>query len=162
MFGEALKLFPVRTKGPWLFAVCAIVLVGLAAAIAAAQKPDNQPPFSDFRGVRIGTPADEARKKLGSPKDKSTEQDFYLVNDNQAIQVYYDKAGTVNAISIDFMSGATGIPSCKDILGDEAAAKADGSVYKLNRYPKAGYWVSYSKTAGDSPMVSITMQRIDH
>jgi hypothetical protein len=162
MFGETLKLFPVRTNRPWLFAVCAVVFMGLAPWMAVAQKPDNSPPFSDFRGVRIGTPADEARKKLGSPKEKSAEQDFFMINDNEAVQVYYDKAGTVNAISIDFMNGATGIPSCKEILGDEAAAKADGSVYKMNRYPKAGYWVSYSRTAGDSPMVSITMQKIDH
>jgi hypothetical protein len=111
--------------------------------------------------VRIGTPVEEARKKLGSPKDKSAEEDFFMINDNLSVQVFYDKAGTVHAISINFMSGATGIPTCKEILGDEADAKSDGSIYKLNRYPKAGYWVSYSKTAGDSPLISVTMQRIE-
>jgi hypothetical protein len=58
------------------------------------------------------------------------------------------------------MSGANGIPTCKDVLGSEAEKKDDGSVYKLVRYPKAGYWVSYSRTAGNDATVTITMQKI--
>jgi hypothetical protein len=58
------------------------------------------------------------------------------------------------------MSGAREIPSCKDVLGADAEKKTDGSVYKLIRYPKAGYWVSYSRTAGSDATVTVTMQRI--
>ena len=125
-------------------------------------EPANQPAFSDFKGVRIGMTADEARKKLGSPKDKAADQDLYVFNDTQAVQVFYDKASAVTAISIDFYSGANGIPSAKEVLGTEADAKADGAVYKVMRYPKAGYWVSYSRTAGTTPTTTITMQKIDH
>ncbi|MFN2577948.1 MAG: hypothetical protein ABR607_09705 [Pyrinomonadaceae bacterium] len=107
-------------------------------------------------------PAEEARKKLGSPRDKGEDQDFYVFNDTQAVQVFYDKTKTVTAISIDFMSGASQIPVAKDIIGSEPEAKADGSAYKLVRYPKAGYWVSYSRTAGKEPTITITMQKIDH
>jgi hypothetical protein len=67
----------------------------------------------------------------------------------------------VSAISIDFMSGASAVPTAKEVLGTEPEAKADGSVYKMLRYPKAGYWVSYSRTAGSSPTTTITMQKID-
>jgi hypothetical protein len=134
----------------------------LAQRRTAAGEPENQPAFSEFKGVRLGMKTDEARKKLGSPTDKGAEQDFYVFNDTQAVQVYYDKAGVVNAISIDFMNGATAIPSAKEVLGAEAEAKADGSAYKMVRYPKAGYWVSYSRTAGSSPTITVTMQRIDH
>jgi hypothetical protein len=77
------------------------------------------------------------------------------------VQVFYDKAGVVTAISIDFMSGANAVPSAKAVLGTEAETKADGSVYKMLRYPKAGYWVSYSRTAGNSPTTTITMQKIE-
>jgi hypothetical protein len=28
------------------------------------------------------------------------------------------------------------------------------------RYPKEGYWVSYSRTAGDTPIISITIQKM--
>jgi len=169
MFGVTFKLFPSRTIRPWLAFAGSFLLVALTPAASRAQKSsaldseqDIRPAFSDFKGVHIGMPAVEARKKLGSPRDKSAEQDFYLFNDSQAVQVFYDKAGTVTAISIDFMSGASGIPSCKEVLGAEAQAKPDGSVYKLLRYPKAGYWVSYSRTAGNSPTITITMQKIEH
>jgi hypothetical protein len=127
---------------------------------AQADEPESHPVFTEFKGVRLGMSADEARKKLGTPRDKSAEQDFYVFNDTQAVQIFYDKAGAVTAISIDFMTGASSIPSAKDVLGTEADTKPDGSVYKMLRYPKAGYWVSYSRTAGDSPTTTITMQKI--
>ena len=128
----------------------------------APDEPENRPAFSDFKGVRIGMKADEARKKLGSPQSKADDQDLYVFNDTQAVQVFYDKASAVSAISIDFYSGANGIPSAKEVLGTEADARADGSLYKMLRYPKAGYWVSYSRTAGNTPTTTITIQKIEH
>lgn len=137
-----------------------------AAGASVAQRPKTQdeesPRFAEFKGVRIGMAAEEVRKKLGSPRDKSDEQDFYMFNDNEAVQIFYDKAKTVSAVSIDFMSGASDIPAARDIVGAEPDTKADGSSYKMVRYPKAGYWVSYSKTAGSSPTITITMQKIEH
>jgi hypothetical protein len=137
-------------------------LVTLSGAAAThAQKADD-PLFSEFKGVRIGTPTDEARKKLGSPKEKGDEQDYFLLNDNQQVMVYYDKTTkTVTAISIDFMNGANQVPTPKQIIGSEIDSKADGSGYKLVRYPKAGFWVSYSRTSGKEPTISITIQKID-
>ena len=84
------------------------------------------------------------------------------INDAQVVQVYYDKATKkVTAISIDFMNGANQIPTAKEIIGSEIDSKADGSGYKVVRYPKAGYWVSYSRTAGKEPTTTITMQKIE-
>jgi len=153
-----------------VLSVCGLLLLMLAPAVSRAQKPraaaasadddEQQPSFGDFKGVRLGMTADDARKKLGTPQDKGVEQDFYVFNGNQAVQVYYDKSGLVTAISIDFMSGATGIPTPKEVLGVNAEPKPDGSIYKMIRYRKAGYWVSYNKGAGDSPTVTITMQKI--
>jgi hypothetical protein len=168
MFCVSPRLFPSRTSGLAFLAAGTLTFIVLAPITSRAQRnrapvedPENQPPvFTEFKGVRLGMSADDARKKLGSPRDKSAEQDFYVFNDTQAIQVFYDKAGMVTAISIDFMSGANSIPTAKEVLGTEAEKKPDGSVYKMLRYPKAGYWVSYSKTAGDSPTITITMQKI--
>ena len=170
MFCVSPGLFQGRTSRLTLLIVGALTFIVLAAGTSNAQRtrtpppaePEDQPAFVEFKGVRLGMTADEARKKLGSPKDKSAEQDFYVFNDTQAVQVFYDKAGAVSAISIDFMSGANGVPAAKAILGMEADTKADGSVYKMLRYPKAGYWVSYSRTAGNSPTTTITMQKIEH
>jgi len=106
--------------------------------------------------------AEEARKKLGSARDKTDEQDLYVYNETQIVQVFYDKKSGVTAISIDYMNGASGIPSAREVLGTEADAKPDGSVYKMLRYPKAGYWVSYSRTAGSEPTTTVTMQKIEH
>ena len=139
-----------------------LVLVILAPSSASAQRAENDPLFTDFKGVRIGMTADEARKKLGSPRDKGDEQDFYVFGETQAVQVFYDKTGKVSAISVDYMSGANGIPTAKEVLGAEADKKPDGALYKMIRYPKAGYWVSYSRTAGDSPTTTVTMQKIEH
>ena len=58
------------------------------------------------------------------------------------------------------MSGANGVPTAKDVLGADAETKADGSIHKVMRFPKAGFWVSYSRTAGNEPTVTITMQKI--
>ena len=166
MFRNSLRLSS-RSQGLIIF--CAAVIVALLAPIATqAQRSkgsvepadDNQPALTQFKGLRIGMAADEARKKLGSPREKSAEQDFYVFNDNEAVQISYDKKGSVNAIAIDFMNGSNGVPTAKDILGTDAEAKADGSVYKMVRYPKAGFWVSYSRTAGNDPTVTITMQKI--
>jgi hypothetical protein len=167
MFCVSPRLFQGRISGFALLVAGTLAFIMLAPATGRAQRnkapvdePENRPAFSEFKGVRIGMLAEESRKKLGNPRDKSAEQDFYIFNDNQAVQVFYDKAGAVSAISIDFMSGASPIPSPKEVLGGEAETKADGSLYKLLRYPKAGYWVSYSRTAGTSSTTTITMQKI--
>ena len=167
MFCVSPRLFQDRICGLALLVAGTLTFIMLAPITSRAQRnkapvdePENRPAFSDFKGVRIGMAAEESRKKLGNPRDKSPEQDFYVFNDNEAVQIFYDKAGAVTAISIDFMSGASGIPAAKEVLGTEADAKPDGSLYKLLRYPKAGYWVSYSRTAGNSPTTTITMQKI--
>ena len=162
-----LKLFSRQIQSLFIVSFAlAIVLLATAAANAQRSKgaldsaAESQPSVNQFKGVTIGMMADEARKKLGAPKEKSAEQDFYMIGDNEVLQVYYNKGGTVSAISIDFMSGASPVPNAKDVLGVEAEPKSDGSLYKLVRYPKAGYWVSYSRTAGSEPTTTITMQKI--
>lgn len=167
MFRVSLRLFSNQLKSVVLFS-CVVSVLLLTASTAAAQGSKGSlavggqvdtPDGFKFRGVKIGMATDDARKKLGSPREKSPEQDFYLFNENEAVQICYEK-GAVSAIAIDYMSGAQSIPSPKDVLGADADAKADGSIHKVVRYPKAGYWVSYSRTAGAEPTITITMQKI--
>jgi hypothetical protein len=159
------KLYPKRAGQLFLIAFGAVCFLTVGSTMPRAQRQrtqgEDQPLFVDFKGVHLGMPAEEARKKLGSPRDKSDEQDFYVFNDNEAVQIFYDKSKTVSAISIDFMTGAADIPQPKNVIGEEPDTKPDGSSYKMVRYTKAGYWVSYSKTAGTSPTITITMQKID-
>lgn len=167
MFCFSLRLLPNRACRLLLIVSAVLFFSAALRATPRAQRPrggqdEEHPLFADFKGVRIGMSADEARKKLGSPKDKGDEIDLYVFNDTQAVQIFYDKAKTIMAISIDFLEGGANAPPPKDVLGGEADARPDGSLYKMVRYPKAGYWVSYSKTAGNSPTVTITMQKIEH
>ena len=167
MFRVYPSLFSNHVKTLVLFSF-AMAVVLLTSSTSAAQRSkgaldspdDNQPGFNQFRGVKIGMAVDEARKKMGTPKDKSADRDDYLFNDNEAVTVVYDKKGTVSAISVDYLGGGNGVPTAKDIFGAEAEAKADGSIYKMVRYPKAGYWVSYSRTAGNEPTITIMIQRM--
>ena len=158
--------FHVKDSGLYLLAVVTVILLlplGLAAQkprVASAVMGEDGPAFSEFKGVRLGMTMEEARKKLGNPKDKSDEQDFYMFGEKMAAQILY-KTNKVVTISIDFIDGASEAPAPKDVIGDDVQPNPDGSMYKLVRYPKAGYWVSYNRTAGTSPSVSITMQKID-
>ena len=132
---------------------------GLAASAKAAPTPEKAS-YSGYKGVMIGLPAIEARKKLGDPKDKSDTQDFYVFSDNESAQVYYDTTKNVSLVSVSYVGKVEGIPSPKDVFGEDVATKVDGSVFKMVRYPKAGYWISYNRTAGDDPIVTITVQRL--
>ena len=134
-------------------------LLGMSA-MAQQKSKDDAPCFSDYRGAQIGMSITEARQKLGKPKEMADELDIYNFNDKESAQVYYDKSTQkVTAISVDYL-GATDAPECKKVTGTDADAKADGSKFKLVRYPKAGYWVSYNRTAGASPIITVTMQKI--
>jgi hypothetical protein len=147
-------------------ALMACTLLAFAGTIAAQTSRrsganDDEPIFREYRGVQIGWLTDDVRKKLGSPADKGEEQDFYIFGEKETAQILYDKAThKVIAISVDFTNGAQDVLTPQQVFGADIEAKADGSKYKLVRYPKAGYWLSYSRTAGDSPIITVTMQKL--
>ena len=158
----------LRSSKFWLLDRVLLVVITLTiAGVSQAQTTrtptagSDEPVFLEYRGVKIGWVADDVRKKLGNPADKGDEQDFYVFGEKETCQVLYDKATRqVTAISVDFMSGAQSVITPQQVFGSDIEAKPDGSKYKLVRYPKAGYWVSYSRTAGDSPIVTVTIQKM--
>ena len=139
-----------------------VALAQTTRAPAGAGKEDTSA-FHEYRGIQIGWLADDVRKKLGNPAVKGDEQDYYIfgVGEKERCQVLYDKATRkVTTISVDFMEGAPDMITPQQVFGADVETKADGSKHKLVRYPKAGYWVSYSRTAGDTPIVTITIQKM--
>ena len=153
----------------FVFAVAAASLLLLLASgnaqtprrSAAASGGDEEAgSFKEYRGVQLGMLADEVRKKLGAPKDKGDEQDFFVFGDSETAQIVYDKAHKVVTISADFLSAGASIPTAKQVFGAAVEAKADGSVYRMVRFTKAGYWVSYNRTSGASPLTTVTLQKI--
>ena len=126
----------------------------------ATPAPAAEPIYTDFKGVKIGTSRDDARKKLGSPQEKEKGQDFFALSDRQRARLYYDENGAVSAIIVTHVGKSADIPTPKAILGADVEPKQDGSMYQIVYYPKAGYWVAYSRTTGDEPLTMITMQKM--
>ena len=142
------------------FALTACIALPLFAEAHIQKKTEDEPLISEYRGVKIGWLAEDVRKKLGSPASKSDEQDYFTFGDKETVQILYDKTQKVVTISVDFQNGANGILTPQQVFGAEIEAKSDGSKYRMVRYPKAGFWLSYNRTAGDSPMISVTLQKM--
>lgn len=146
-----------------LFLICLMLFAGGVAEVAA-QTPQTAGGEKKgsyvYKGIVIGATAEDVRKKLGEPKDKSDAQDLYVFSEEESAQFLYDAAKTVSAIMITFTGKLTGAPTAKDVFGEDVAARADGGISKMVRYPKAGYWISYNKIVGDESMISIAMQKI--
>lgn len=163
-----IKLFMLAVG---IFALGSLISVNpqrLKPVPATAQKAitplpaGDQPLLREYRGVALGMTAQEVRRILGDPSDKSDEQDFYNFSETESAQVFYDAAGSVKAISAHFSGGsAASAPTPKTLFGEDAPPKADGSAFKLVRYLRAGCWVSYNRTAGDQPLVTVSMQKIN-
>jgi hypothetical protein len=149
------------TPPPRIFVVAlAALALCLLAPTASAQNGEARPAYRDYKGVTIGLTAAESRAKLGSPTEAGDTQDFYSVNDKQTVQVYYGADKKVSAVVVTYLDARADVPTPKTILGMDVEPKPDGSCYKMERYPKAGYWLSYSRTAGDSPLVVVTLSKI--
>jgi hypothetical protein len=129
----------------------------LLASRSFAQTP-QKPVFAGYKGVMIGAAMNDARTKLGSPRDKSDSEDYYVYSESESCQVLYGSDKTVRTISVNYMGKNS--PKPMDVLGMDVEAKADGSVNKKVEYPKAGFWISYLKTGGSDPMVVVTVQKM--
>jgi hypothetical protein len=158
-----------RTTGPIVKVLLQLAITLLLSNVAVAQTTkaslgsgkDDGPTFHEYRGIQIGWVADDVRKKLGEPVAKGDEQDYYVFGEKERAQILYDKkTRMVTTISVDFNTDAPDVITPQQVFGAEVETKADGSKHKLVRYPKAGFWVSYSRTAGDTPIITITLQKL--
>lgn len=131
-----------------------------AKSAATAPAAADAPAYHDYKGVAVGMSAAEARQKLGSPEEKSDQQDFFVFSEKESARVIYDAAKKVSAVAVTYLGADSGAPGAKQVFGEDIADKGDGSLHKMERYPKAGYWVSYSRTPSDPPMVTIMIQKM--
>ena len=161
----------ISKRGSSLAVITALVLLGASGPVAAAQVSGAAvsptpvasapgPHYEEFRGVRLGMTADEARERLGKPKDRDDAMDYYEFSDSQRARVYYDADKRVEAIIATYIGAEGGAPAPEAILGTAVEFASDGSGAKKIDYPAAGYWVAYSRTAGDQPFVMITMKKM--
>ncbi|HQZ82504.1 MAG TPA: hypothetical protein PLR83_04735 [Pyrinomonadaceae bacterium] len=151
-----------------------IVLFAAAGAVSAqssgaAAKPAATPPadrgkMSEFRGIRIGMEKNEVKKAIDKDPVVSDDSGFYYVfSDSESAQISLDDHKKVRAIAVMYSSVDASTPKLIDVLGKDATVKPadDGQVYDMVRYPEAGYWISYNRSGGDSPRVTIMIQKIE-
>lgn len=124
-------------------------------------KPVMMPVLEHYKEVKIGMTADEVRDKLGKAKIDDKDGFFYQIDDDEMAQIRLGKNKKVRLIAITYLKDNKNAPQFADVFGADVVAEsqADGSVYKRVRYPEVGYWITYSRTAGDKPIVTITMQK---
>ena len=103
---------------------------------------------------------DEVRKKVGNPNDKSEAMDLYIFSDDESAQFYYNASKTVTAIMITFAGDLKNAPTPTDVLGENVDAKQDGGIFKMMRFPKAGFWISYNRTPPPDAIVNIAIQKM--
>jgi hypothetical protein len=118
----------------------------------------QQPLYGEYRGVRVGMGQQEARAKMGEPLQKTDDLDWYVISEHETAQIAYDSERKVKALSIDYTGGA-GAPDYKAVVGPDVEVRPDGAIYKLVRYESLGFWVSYNRSAGTVPVVTITIQK---
>jgi hypothetical protein len=129
------------------------------AAINLVPAVTQQPLYTDYKGVRLGMTAEEARSKLGKPAFKDNEQDYFVFSDTETLQICYNAQRKVKTISVDYLNG-TGAPDPKGVVGADPETRENGSLYRVVRYESQGFWVSYSRTAGPVIIVTITIQKM--
>lgn len=120
------------------------------------------PVLKSYKEVILGMPADQVKDKLGKPKIEDEKDFFYQFTEDESAQFLFDSDKNVRVISMMYIDRNGTAPKPTDVFGIDmqVAPNEDGSIYKMVRYPDAGYVVVYSRTAGDSPMIVVTMQKI--
>jgi hypothetical protein len=138
-----------------------VILLLIFAIVANGQTGHSQaqqPLYREYRGVRLGMTAEEARAKLGVPAMKSDEQDFYVFSANETAQLVYAEQKVVT-ISTDYTSGI-GAPDYKSVVGEGLLQRPDGSLFRMVLYDSERFWVSYNKSISAVPVVTITIGKM--
>jgi outer membrane protein assembly factor BamE (lipoprotein component of BamABCDE complex) len=139
----------------------AFLLLFVLSVKAQTNGKKNLPLWQSYKSVAIGMPAAEVREKLGAPKLDDADGFFYVFSDTETAQIMFDAEKKVSVISVVYAAEHATSPTFADVFGKTEAltAKPDGSIYKMVRYPDAGYWISYSRMAGETAMVTITIRK---
>jgi hypothetical protein len=139
-----------------------LIFLCVSASNAQTNAKKDLPLWQSYKGVTIGMPATEARAKLGAPKSENGDDWSYVFSDTETAEVMLDAQKKVRAVTVMFSEDHQNPPKFEEIFGKGVTVqpKPDGMIYKLIRYADAGYWVSYSRLAGEKAMVIVMIQKL--
>lgn len=161
----------MRLKSKFFSSVLIAALFALGLAVDASAEMQGvkatfkseaatpQTSFTQYRGVKLGMSVEETRTKLGTPSIKYSDQDLFVISENETAQIFYDSAQKVVTISVDYINGI-GAPDYKAVVGVELETRANGSQHKLVRFASQGFWASYHRTKGPVSNVTVTLQKL--
>lgn len=141
-----------------------LLLFSVFVISTRAQNSDKKmlPVWQSYKGVSLGMTADEVRTKLGAAKSEDATGFFYVFSETENAQFLLDANKKVRTVSVVFTADHATAPKFADVFGNTAQmeAKPDGSVFKMVKYEDVGYWVSYSRMAGEKAMVIVMIQKM--
>jgi len=130
-----------------------------------AQKTDVvTPAIDDIDGITIGMTADQVKEKLGKPDSgDETSGMYYTMSNGESMQLAFDTDKKVKMVAMMYSGKGVKAPEPTEVFGPQGTITpgADGRIYKMVRYPSAGFWVAYSRLDLDAgPMITVTMQKM--
>jgi hypothetical protein len=148
------------TKQTFIFTTIAVALAFAYAALPGTVSAQNQPVFKEYKGVAIGAAMTAVREKLGKAKEQSDSEDYFEFDNDETARIIYDDKKIVRAMSINYDGKEKNAPTPETILGKQIKPRDDGGMSEMIQYPKSGFWISYVRTGGDSPLVIVTIQKM--
>lgn len=127
----------------------------------SSQSVAPAPFLKEYRNMTIGAEANKLRENWGKPKMEYSDGFLYELSDSETVQIVISLEKEITTIAVTFIDGKDA-PAFADVFGDGIMPekRENGSVYKMVRYPDAGYWVAYSAGPGENASVSVTMQKL--
>jgi len=137
-----------------------------ATVVAPQPKPSPaviEPAVKELRGISLGMTVDEVRSKLGKPLSQDDSGLYYSFSNTESAQIGLNSDGKVRTIATIYSGGDQNAPKFEDVFGPsvQVAASDNGRLYKMVRYPSAGFWIAYSKIGTDkNELTTVTMKKI--
>ena len=122
-----------------------------------------KPAVTELRGLSLGMTKDEVKDKLGNPLAADDNGMFYVFSNTESAHIGLNSDGKIRTIALIYSKGDADAPKFQDVFGPnvQVAAADDGRIYKMIRYPSAGFRLAYSKVGENKDaLTTVTMKKI--